>query len=70
MFESLKKWLDSKKTKTFLTGLVSTVLTTYVLKDNPELAMKVSAMIVTMATSLILGQGAADAFGTEYHKKK
>lgn len=68
--KSLKSFFASKKSKGFLIGLISTALSTYVLKDKPELANDVATMIVGLTSAYLLGQGAADAFGgSAYHKK-
>ena len=67
----MKEFLASKKTLAMITGIVATITSTYFLKDNPEMAQDIALKITGMASALILGQGAADAFGGDgYHKKK
>ena len=67
----MKDFLKSKKTMGMITGIIGTILSTYFLKDNPELAHSISLKITGIATAYILGQGAADALGGDaYHGPK
>jgi hypothetical protein len=66
----MDKFLGSKKTKGYIVGLLSTGISTYVLKDNPELAEKIATLIVGLASAYLLSQGVADGFGGDSYNKK
>ena len=65
----MKEFLKSKKVMALITGIVADLLALYVFKDNQEMATQASLTITGLVSTYLLGQGAADAFGTDYHKK-
>ena len=64
-------FLKSKKSKGLIITMVSTLISTYVFKDNPELAENIAKLLVGAGSAYLLSQGAADALGgKDYHNKK
>lgn len=66
----MKDLFKSRKFGLAVTGALSSILTAYFFKDNPELAFKMSASIMSLFGLTVVGQAHADANDEEYGKNR
>ncbi len=70
----MKDIIKSKKFGLAFVGALKAILVAYFLRDNPELAFKISATVAGLFGMTAVGQAHADAnqedYGVKYKEKK